>query len=88
MDMAIRRLGIADLQGLENIRSFGNELSIEQNENLLTLNQLGSNLPREYRTNITNIQVRDNPRLVDVEGLRIIDRVDGMWKSTGLQWNP
>ncbi len=76
-DIVIARLNITDLQGLENIGTFGNELSIEQNSQLLTLRQLGSNLPDNYRTVIRNIGIRNNERLADVEGLRFIQRVDG-----------
>lgn len=75
--MVIGGIGISDLQGLENIESFGNELSIERNPNLITLRHLGSNLPDGYRTSIRNIGLRNNPQLVDMEGFRYIRRVDG-----------
>lgn len=76
-DMVIAGTRISDLQGLENVESFGNELSIERNPSLVTLRHLGSNLPDSYRTTIRNIKLRDNPSLVDMEGLRYIQRVDG-----------
>jgi hypothetical protein len=75
--MVIAGTAVSDLQGLENVESFGNELSIERNFNLLTLRHLGANLSDSYRTTIRNIKLRDNPSLVDLEGLRYIQRVDG-----------
>ena len=77
MDMVIGELGISDLQGLENVGRFGNELSIEGNSRLVTLRHLGANLPENYRTNITNIAIRNNPDLADWEGLRYVQAVDG-----------
>lgn len=76
-DMVIGGTGISDLQGLENIESFGNELFIERNPDLLTLRHLGSNLPDSYRISIRNIGIRNNPQLVDMEGLRYVQSVEG-----------
>ncbi len=76
-DIAIRRVGITDLRGLENLGSFKNELSIENNPNLVSLQLLGSNLPEGYRTSIRNIYLRNNLQLTDVEGLRYIETIDG-----------
>lgn len=75
--MAIRGLAITNLEGLGNIGSFGDELSIEGNSNLTTLQHLGSSFPEDYRINITNIRLQSNPNLVDVEGFRYIQSVQG-----------
>lgn len=84
MDIVISGLGITDLQGLENLGSFGNELSIENNRDLRTLSHLGASFSNDYRTSIRNIGIRNNPTLVDVEGLRYIQTVAGVW----LRFNP
>ena len=76
-DIVIAGLGVTDLQGLENIGTFGDELSIQRNPQLVTLRHLGLNLPGDYRTSIRNIEIRDNERLADMEGLRYIQTVDG-----------
>ena len=76
-DIVIAGVGISDLQGLENIGTFGNELSIESNPYLTTLRHLGLNLSSDHHTSIRNIDIRNNERLADVDGLRFINRVDG-----------
>jgi hypothetical protein len=77
-DLIIGSLGITDLRGLENLASFGNELSIINNDQLVTLRHLGENLPPEYRTSIRNLGIRDNPLLRDFDGLSYIQNVEGM----------
>ena len=76
-DLIISGLGIVDLRGLENLREFGNELSIVNNKYLTTLKQLGENLPDDYRTSIRNVGIRDNPLLEDLDGLGYFDNIDG-----------
>ena len=77
-DLVIGSLGITDLRGLENLASFGNELSIINNDQLVTLRHLGDNLPPEYRTSIRNLGIRDNPLLRDFDGLSYIQNIEGM----------
>ena len=79
--MLIRGTAITTLQGLENVGSFGNELSIERNPNLITIRDLGSNLPDSHRIYIRNIKIRNNPLLQDLEGLRYLQSVDGGWNG-------
>lgn len=73
----ISGLGITDLGGLENVESFENELSIEDNPYLVTLQNLGANLAESYRTSIRNIKVTNNPQLGDLEGFTYIESVEG-----------
>lgn len=75
--MILGSLGITDLRGLENLESFGNELSIINNEQLTTLRHLGENLRPEYRTSIRNLGIRDNPLLMDFDGLGYLQNVTG-----------
>ena len=77
-DLIIGSLGIIDLRGLENLASFGNELSIINNDQLTTLSHLGENLPPEYRTSIRNLGIRDNQLLRDFNGLRYIQNITGI----------
>lgn len=79
--MIIGGLGIVDLAGLENLGQFGNELSIVNNKYLVTLKELGENLPDSYRTSIRNVGIRDNPVLEDVDGLSYFDYIDGEFVS-------
>lgn len=81
-DLIIGSLGITDLRGLENLESFGNELSIINNDQLVTLRHLGENLPPEYRTSIRNLGIRDNPLLRDFDGLSYIQNVEGKLYTT------
>ena len=76
-DLIIGSLGIADLRGLENLGSFGNELSIINNDQLTTLRHLGENLDPEYKTSIRNLGIRDNPLLRDFDGLGYIQNIEG-----------
>lgn len=80
----IGSLGITDLRGLENLATFGNELSIINNDQLVTLRHLGENLPPEYRTTIRNLGIRDNPLLRDFDGLGYIQSVEGMYVRTSV----
>lgn len=81
-DMIISGTRITDLQGLENVRSFGNELSIEYNSELTTTRQLGANLPESHLTSIQNIGVRGNRLLEDLEGFSYIREVTGECAAT------
>ena len=65
---------IQSLQGLENLANF-TELVIENMANLETLEHLGANLPANYRTTVQNIAIHDNPKLTNVDGLRIVNNV-------------
>ena len=73
----IRELPITNLTGLENLGTINDELLIEDNPYLMTLEQLGSDLPDEYRTNIRNINVKNNLQLQDVEGLGCFQNMTG-----------
>jgi len=77
-DLTIAGLGITDLHGLENLGTLASEFSIWNNQFLTTLSQLGANLPANYSTSIRNLAIRDNPSLVDVEGLRILSNITGL----------
>ena len=77
-DLIIGSLGITDLRGLENLASFGNELSIINNDQLTTLSHLGENLPAGYRTSIRNLGIRDNQMLRDFDGLQYIQHIEGI----------
>ena len=77
-DLVINGLGITDLSGLENLANFGDELAIVNNQYLVTLRQLGANLPSDYRTTVQNLGIRFNPLLVDVDGFRYIQNIEGM----------
>ena len=76
-DMVISTTRITDLRGLENVGSFGNELSIDNNPELTTTRHLGVSLPDSYRTSIQNIGLRGNRLLEDLEGFRYISNVTG-----------
>ena len=78
-DLIIGSLGITDLRGLENLASFGNELSIINNDQLTTLRHLGENLPADYRTSIRTLGIRDNQMLRDFDGLQYIQHIEGLY---------
>lgn len=75
-DLILGGLGITNLTGLENLGRF-DELSIVNNMYLTTLRTLGENLPPGHRSTINNLGLRDNPLLVDVDGLWFIEQVNG-----------
>jgi len=49
------------------------------------MSDLGGNLPSNYRTTVSNIGVRDNPLLADVQGMQFVERVEG--KLVNLQYD-
>lgn len=65
---------IQSLQGLENLANF-TELVIEDMANLVTLEHLSANLPANYQTTVQNIAIHNNPKLTNVDGLRIVSNV-------------
>jgi len=73
----IRQLPITNLMGLENLGSIRDELLIEDNPYLTTLEQLGSGLPDNYRTSIRNINVKNNMQLQNLEGLGCFQNMTG-----------
>ena len=70
---------LRDLSGLENLARYGPELSIVNNQKLTTTVHLSANVtpnPTTFLT-LTNVGVRSNPLLQDLDGLSLVSTVTG-----------
>lgn len=70
---------LRDLSGLENLAQYGPELSIVNNQKLTTTVHLSANVTSDsaHFLSLTNVGVRSNPLLRDLDGLSLISTVTG-----------
>ena len=70
---------LTGLSGLENLAQFGPEVSIANNKQLNTTAQLSANVPKDPSNflSLTNVGVRSNPLLRDLNGLSLVNNVTG-----------
>ena len=75
-------INLPDLETLEGLENFGSfsELVVDNANSLTTMEQLGANMPQDYRITIQSVAIRNSPKLTNIDGLRIVQNVTSKHK--------